>query len=791
VFRSPDGGFSWTSSSLEGCSVSGIAFAPSSPNIGYLVTDFGSAKTSDSGVTWTSTGFFPSCCTRAVSVDPNNTSTVYALSNDGVYKSTNAAATWSLTSGPTFALNSPVQLAVAPTNPATIYAASSVNQSGFVAKLSPTGASILYSTFLDGGGGTTYSSGIAVDNLGSALVAGYTTDAGFPTTPASFKTAKACCTEAFVAKISDSTPACSVTVSRSATTYGAAGTLQDSLAILSPSGCPWTASTAASWIHLVSGISGASLTNSGAGTVFFSVDRNTGSSQRSGTITAGGQSFTITQTAASLVQVLLTPTSTFKQGLHGGTYSIAVSNAPGGGPTAGTIFVQFNSPSGLSLTSMTGTGWSCTGNTCFRSEVLNGGASFPLITVTVDVASNAPDPVVSEASVSGGGTPVTVVSQNITPVSPNPVRFIPVTPCRIADTRDPAGPFGGPIIAGGATRSFTVPNSACGIPASALAYSLNVAAVPAGPLGYLTVWPSGETQPLVSTLNSLDGRTKSNAAVVPAGAGGAISVFASNPTHVVLDINGYFVPATDPNGLAFFPVAPCRIADTRNPAGPLGGPFLTGGVPRAFDILSAPCGIPATARAYALNLAVVPHGALGYLTAWPTGHAQPLVASLNALTGTVTANAAIVPAGTGGSVDLFASNSTDLVIDIDGYFAPMTTGGLSLYNVVPCRLIDTRQPPGSLPFNGVLNVSATASACGIPATAQAHALSATVVPAGPLGYLTIWPQGQAQPAASTLNAVDAAVTSNLAIVQASNGNISVFASNPTHLVLDIFGFFAP
>jgi hypothetical protein len=57
--------------------------------------------------------------------------------------------------------------------------------------------------------------------------------------------------------------------------------------------------------------------------------------------------------------------------------------------------------------------------------------------------------------------------------------------------------------------------------------------------------------------------------------------------------------------------------------------------------------------------------------------------------------------------------------------------------------------------------------------------------------LTLWPDGTAQPFVATLNAVDAAITSNLAIVPTMNGNIDAFASAPTHLVLDIFGYFAP
>jgi hypothetical protein len=374
------------------------------------------------------------------------------------------------------------------------------------------------------------------------------------------------------------------------------------------------------------------------------------------------------------------------------------------------------------------------------------------------------------------------------------LRFIPITPCRVVDTREPSGPLGGPQIPGAGTRTFPVLSSPCGVPSTAQAYSFNVAVVPtAGQLGFLTVWDAGQPQPLASTVNSIDGRVKSNAAIIPAGAGGAVSVFASNPTQVIIDINGYFVPSTDTAGLAFFPITPCRVADTRQAPGPLGGPLLGGGAtPRPFPVQSSPCAIPASAEAYSLNLAVVPHGQpLGFLTAWATGQPKPDVASVNAPTGTTTANAAIVAAGAGGSIDIYATNPTDLVIDINGYFAPMTTGGLSLYNVSPCRVLDTRLPAGTLPFNGHKDAPIADTFCGVPAAARADVLAAAVVPAGPLGFLTLWPQGQTQPTVATLNAIDGAITSNLAIVPTTNGFISIFASNPTHLVLDVTGYFAP
>jgi len=64
-------------------------------------------------------------------------------------------------------------------------------------------------------------------------------------------------------------------------------------------------------------------------------------------------------------------------------------------------------------------------------------------------------------------------------------------------------------------------------------------------VAYLTIWPTGQNQPVVSTMNSLDGRIKANAAIVPAGTSGADSVFVTNTANVVLDIDGYF---TAPHG---------------------------------------------------------------------------------------------------------------------------------------------------------------------------------------------------------------------------------------------------
>jgi hypothetical protein len=432
--------------------------------------------------------------------------------------------------------------------------------------------------------------------------------------------------------------------------------------------------------------------------------------------------------------------------------------------------------------------WTATWTAAWLNVAPSSGTTPSTIVVSVVPAGLAASVYTDTIQISAGGSGgQTAISVTLTVNAPTV--FVPMVACRIVDTRKTDGTFGGPAISGGSSRDFAIPASACGIPRNATAYSLNVAVVPAHILGYLTVWPAGQPQPLVATLNSVDGRIKSNAAIVAAGADGAIRMFATDTTDVILDVNGYFVPAGATGALAFYALTPCRIADTRNLAGLFGGPDLTAQRTRAFPITESNCDVPRAAQTYSLNFTALPKDPLGYLTAWPDGEQQPVVASLNAVTGRVTANAVIVPSGANGEINVFASNATDLLIDTNGYFAPPGPGGLSLYNLAPCRVLDTRQGGGS-PFTGTKEVTVSGT-CGVPSTARAYVLNATVVPSSALNFLTLWPQGVPQPVVSTLNAVDAAITSNMAIVPAANGTIDAYASDPTHLILDIFGYFAP
>jgi DNA-binding beta-propeller fold protein YncE len=375
------------------------------------------------------------------------------------------------------------------------------------------------------------------------------------------------------------------------------------------------------------------------------------------------------------------------------------------------------------------------------------------------------------------------------------LQFVPLSqPCRAVDTRPEDGGSG--PIQGGTHQDFPISGAGdCGVLPSAAVYSLNVTVVPQAALGYLTIWPAGQPQPVVSTLNSQDGRIKANAAIVPAGANGDISVYVTDTTNVIVDVNGYFAPVSG-STLAFYPLLPCRVADTRHSGYPqgLGPPSLTSGQERAFPILNATaCNIPPSAAAYSLNFTVVPHGGLGYLTVWPTGQSRPTVSTLNDIGGQIIANAAIVVAGADSEVSVYPTNDTDLAIDIDGYFAAAGQGGLSLYGVQPCRVIDTRKIGSGQPFSGTLSppVDVVGSPCGVPSTAQAYVFNASVVPQGALGYLTLWPDGAEQPLVSTLNAQDGSISSNMAIVPTNNGKVDAFANGITQLILDISSYFAP
>jgi hypothetical protein len=551
----------------------------------------------------------------------------------------------------------------------------------------------------------------------------------------------------FVLKIGSTTiPGCTYTIgANSANIPNTGGT--GSVTVTTASNCAFTATTSASFINVTAGGLG-----SGSRTVTFSVNNNPGPA-RTDAILIAGQLFTINQAAAVPVMTSVTPNPALP------------------GSRTYTIFGTTIDPNTVQV-DIAGIGTIANASLLTKSTTqLTFNANLPVGNHNVTIRNGA------------GGTASNIVVMSVLSSIPDGSHFVPLAPCRAADTRNM--PLG--AITGATIRDFLF--TACNLPGNATAVALNVTLVPSGQFGFISIWPAGQPRPTVSTMNSLDGRIKANMAVVGLGVNKGVSIYVTDTAHVILDVNGYFVPAGTPGALAFYSVSPCRVVDTR----------LTGGIIPALGTrkISGGC-LPTNAQAYSLNVTTVPAGPLGFLTLWPDGSPQPLASTLNNLTGTVVANAAILTAGTGGAFNAYVTDASHLIVDLNGYFAaPGQPGALALYPMTPCRIFDTRMPNGPfggpiLALNATRNFTIPSSACNVPSTAQSYVTNATVVPPGVFGYLTLYPNGVPQPTVSTLNAIDGALHSNAAIVPAGTGGVvSVYTSDVTHLLLDISGYFAP
>lgn len=138
----------------------------------------------------------------------------------------------------------------------------------------------------------------------------------------------------------------------------------------------------------------------------------------------------------------------------------------------------------------------------------------------------------------GGGQ----VRRIVGPIGPLDYHTLP--PCRLVDTRNPNGPFGGPALAGGVTRTFGVTGN-CGVPATALAVAVNLTAVSPTGSGHLTGFPGGSTPPTASSLNFTVGQTRANNAALQLGAAGDLAIFCGIPpggggVNVLVDVVGWF-----------------------------------------------------------------------------------------------------------------------------------------------------------------------------------------------------------------------------------------------------------
>ncbi len=120
----------------------------------------------------------------------------------------------------------------------------------------------------------------------------------------------------------------------------------------------------------------------------------------------------------------------------------------------------------------------------------------------------------------------------------------------------------------------------------------------------------------------------------------------------------------------------------------------------------------------------------------------------------------------------------------------------SYFALNPCRVVDTRNPNstdgGPILATGQRNFTVR-GVCGVPTSAKAVSVNVTITGATSAGWLALWPSGQAQPNASTINftAADPALANGAIIALSANTqDLSVYnAAGPVHFILDVTGYF--
>jgi hypothetical protein len=394
---------------------------------------------------------------------------------------------------------------------------------------------------------------------------------------------------------------------------------------------------------------------------------------------------------------------------------------------------------------------------------------------------------------------------------PGPV-FVPMTPARLMETRPKNGTTD--VTTGITTNTLvTVDGQAqnigqraasstyelrvsdrAGIPADAIAVSVNVTATGAASNGWLTLFPCGSPVPATSTLNFSAGSTVANAATVALGTGGKLCVYSSTAVHVIVDVNGYMPAAS-----RYQPIPPKRLVDSR-PSGATDDGLaradgtIPAGTSRTYQITGRG-GVVAGTTAVMLNITVPSAGADGYVTVYPCG-TLPSTSSVNVKAGSTVANAVFTGLSNTGAICVFASAALHVIVDVNGTVPVGTT----LSPLPPARLLDSRPSSAQPADDGVNTARAAGSVTTIQVTGRGGVLggATTVVlnvtavgPTGP-GYLTVYPCDATRPNTSNLNYVGGVTRANLVVVKLPTsgpnaGKVCIFTSQVAHLLADVVG----
>ncbi|MGB0114188.1 MAG: sortase [Ilumatobacteraceae bacterium] len=375
-------------------------------------------------------------------------------------------------------------------------------------------------------------------------------------------------------------------------------------------------------------------------------------------------------------------------------------------------------------------------------------------------------------------------------VEPGASYFVPTEPIRLCDTRNAQVGIGFRRINSVTVRLHVGGNSV--VPANAVAVALTVTGVNLNNGGnWLSAYPSDRAWPGTASSNSetFDQRI-ANLVTVKLGRGasgvnGALDLRSMAPSHVVVDLAGYYVPtATTVTSGRFEPKDPVRLLDTRTT-----GKLRAGGI----TTVRLNGHVPNDAIAAVVNITAVETGNGGYVTAYPRGAKRPLASSLNYGRGENRGAAAMVKLATVSGVqgfDLYTLSSAHVVVDLMGYMTgpggnPSAEG--LFVPIDPQRLLDTRStrrriwPGGTVTF-------------GLPAAirprAKAVAMNLAVAATINAGYFTASAAQTPRKFVSSLNAIRAGQTvANHAFSRVSTAGVSCFTQGGAHIIGDVTGWY--
>ncbi|HEX8152635.1 MAG TPA: PKD domain-containing protein, partial [Thermoanaerobaculia bacterium] len=319
-----------------------------------------------------------------------------------------------------------------------------------------------------------------------------------------------------------------------------------------------------------------------------------------------------------------------------------------------------------------------------------------------------------------------------------PLRYVALAPCRIYDSRTAPNTK----LDSGTERILNVASTPCGTASAIRAVSLAMVILEPTGDGFLRMYAPGAPTDIPAMNFTPAAAPRAGNAIVPVAADGTIAIKpfvtgTSGATHVILDIQGFFVDQPAAPSLGFASLTPCRLLDTRLDAAPDGQLRpINSGETRELLVQGSPknCGVPAGAHAVAANLTAIAMTNGGHLKLFPAGMALPGTSNVNykadraAIGSSARSTLAALPRPTDLAVhaSLPSGGSVHAAVDVSGYFS--ASAPLRYYPIAPCRAFDTRLALQAPRFaHNETRALQIRGNCGVPADAKSAMVSLTVV----------------------------------------------------------------